>query len=230
LGNKKVEDLLLWRDVKVSAAVFTAITVAYLILEWSHLSLLRIVAHSLLAGVTVAFLWNNVASFTNRPAVPIPAVIQNGVTESQVRSFAEKATGPINKLFAFTKRVISGQDVFLSLQVAAALYVFGRLGNYFTSLGLVYIVVVLAFTLPKVYELKKDEIDAVVRKLYGQSKTYYKQYAEPYVQKIPRASTSTSTHSTSTPATKQNPVDSVADSFTHIAKDGSNAVEGKKAI
>ena len=73
---------------------------------------------------------------------------------------------------AFTKRVISGQDVFLSFQVlskgvtsysgcvhmsvpgmqcsnrtadvvvdpqvAAALYVFGRLGNHFTSLGLVY--------------------------------------------------------------------------------------------
>ena len=61
-----VEDLLLWRDVKVSAAVFTGITVAYLILEWSHLSLLRIVAHTLLAGVTIAFLWNNVAHFTNR--------------------------------------------------------------------------------------------------------------------------------------------------------------------
>ena len=63
-----VEALLLWRDPRKSAAVLAGITLAYLLLEWSHLSLLRIVSHSLLAVVTVSFLWNNVASFTNRYA------------------------------------------------------------------------------------------------------------------------------------------------------------------
>ena len=46
--------------------MLAGITLAYLLLEWSHLSLLRIVSHTLLAVVTVSFLWNNIASFTNR--------------------------------------------------------------------------------------------------------------------------------------------------------------------
>lgn len=61
-----VEDLLLWRDPRRSGLVLTGITAVYILLEWSHLSLLRIVSHSLLAAVTLSFLWNNIASFTNR--------------------------------------------------------------------------------------------------------------------------------------------------------------------
>ena len=57
-----MEDLLLWRDVRKSAVVFVGITLLYILLEWSHLSLLRIVSHTLLAIVTVSFLWNNIAT------------------------------------------------------------------------------------------------------------------------------------------------------------------------
>ena len=57
-----MEDLLLWRDVRKSAIVFVGITLLYILLEWSHLSLLRIVSHTLLAIVTVSFLWNNIAT------------------------------------------------------------------------------------------------------------------------------------------------------------------------
>ena len=78
-------------------------------------------------------------------------------------------------------------------------------------------VVVLAFVLPKAYELKKDEVDQVVTTVHKQTSSYYMQYAEPYVQKIPRASTSTAGT-----GSKVNGGD-VADSYTHIAKE-----EGKK--
>lgn len=85
-------------------------------------------------------------------------------------------------------------------------------------------VVVLAFTVPKIYELKKDEVDQVVSSVHNQTKTYYKQYAEPYVQKIPRASTSTNTGGSVTAGggARVNGGD-VADSYTHVAKE-----EGKK--
>ena len=87
--------------------------------------------------------------------------------------------------------------------------------------------VVLAFVVPKAYELRKDEIDAAVSHAHKQTTSYYKQYAEPYVKQIPRASTSTNTGSVTAPS-KANGGD-VADSYTHIAKDNLNAVEGKKA-
>jgi len=47
-------------------------------------------------------------------------------------------------------------------------------------------VVLLAFSVPKAYELKKDEVDDVLNSVQKQSSSIYKQYAEPYVQKIPR--------------------------------------------
>ena len=61
-----VEDTLLWRDVKVSAAVFVGLTGLYLLLEWSGLSLLTIISNTLLAVISIAFLWNNVANFTGK--------------------------------------------------------------------------------------------------------------------------------------------------------------------
>lgn len=171
--------------------VFAFLTIAYLLLEWSHISLLKIISNVLLLTVVIAFLWSNIASYTNVQRFPIPAVIQQGVSQSQVQDFAQRATVPFNRVLAFTKRVLSGHDVVLSVQSAGLLYIFGRLGHYFSSVGLLYLVVVLAFTVPKVYELNKKEVDNVLNSVQKQSQTYYKQYAEPYIQKIPRASTST---------------------------------------
>ena len=45
--------------------------------------------------------------------------------------------------------------------------------------------------MPKAYEANKKEVDNVLNSVQKQSKSYYKNYAEPYIQKIPRASTST---------------------------------------
>ena len=58
---------------------------------------------------------------------------------------------------------------------------------------LVPAVVVLAFSAPKLYEYKKDEIDQMTHRAVHESKKGYSQYVEPYMSKIPRASTSTNT-------------------------------------
>jgi hypothetical protein len=47
--------------------------------------------------------------------------------------------------------------------------------------------VILAFSLPKIYEMKKTEIDAFAKKGKEQVDVHYKKYLEPYINKIPRA-------------------------------------------
>jgi len=84
--------------------------------------------------------------------------------------------------------------VVLSAQVAGLLFVIGKVGNWFTSLGLLYTLVILAFTLPKAYELKKDEVDSFASQAHHHTKANYSKYVEPYVNKIPRASTSTTSN------------------------------------
>ena len=61
-----MENIILWRDPVKSGVVLGGATLAYLLLEWSNISLLSIVANTLLIAVSVAFLWNNIASFTGR--------------------------------------------------------------------------------------------------------------------------------------------------------------------
>lgn len=49
-------------------------------------------------------------------------------------------------------------------------------------------VFVLAFTLPKLYELRKEEIDGAVSQTYSQGHKVYHQNVKPYLSSIPRAS------------------------------------------
>lgn len=56
---------------------------------------------------------------------------------------------------------------------------------------------VLAFIIPKIYELRKDDIDSAVSQGYSQGARGYNQYLKPYVEKIPRASTSARSSGTS---------------------------------
>ena len=53
-------------------------------------------------------------------------------------------------------------------------------------------VILLLFTLPKIYELRKPEIDSAANRVASQTKQGYSQYAAPYLNKIPKASTATS--------------------------------------
>lgn len=69
-----------------------------------------------------------------------------------------------------------------------ALYMLARLTSAFSLLGLVFAVVVLAFSLPKVYELRKDQIDAGVDAARKQTTQLYDTYLHSIVSKIPKAS------------------------------------------
>lgn len=53
-------------------------------------------------------------------------------------------------------------------------------------------VLIAAFTLPKLYEWKKEEIDFYFEKAVKQTKQAYNTHLAPIVNKIPRASTTTS--------------------------------------
>lgn len=99
------------------------------------------------------------------------------------------------------------------------LFLIGKVSSWFTSLGLIFVGeswmgvlreecvsaslsppthllpphphsgVVLAFSLPKIYELRKPEVDALASRAAAQGQAHYKKFVEPYVSKIPRAST-----------------------------------------
>lgn len=186
IQNKQVEDLLLWRDVKLSGAVFGGITLTYFLLSIFKLNTLVLLANSLQVVVVASFLWNTIASVTHRPGVPLPSFLKEGVSEGQVKDLSAKATVLVNKFLAFSYRVLSGKDIVLSLKVAGALFGIARVARYFTLLGLVFTAAVLAFSLPRLYEENQDNIDKVVHKVVSEAKAAFEKYVKPQLEKIPK--------------------------------------------
>lgn len=207
---KHVEDLILWRNPSRTGIVFGAINLAYMLLAWSNWNFISILANLVVLTVLGTFVWANVAHFINRPGVPMPAVL-NGVSDSQVKSYAEKATVYVNKTLAFVRRVWTGQEPVLTGQVAGAAYLVAKVSSWFSLLGFGYMVALLAFSVPKLYEYKKDEIDDLLHKANVEGKKVHDQYLEPYLRKIPRASTAKSSPLSNTGSTA-NPNGSTADS------------------
>ena len=131
------------------------------------------------------------AAFAGRPAgFPVPAFLKSGVTDAQVRAGADAAAVYLNRGLAGAYRLVAGRDVVLAAQAAAALWLVGRVASWFTSLGLICVAAVLAFSGPKIYELRKADIDGAVAAAASQGKAHYAKFVQPYVAKLPRATAS----------------------------------------
>lgn len=157
-----VEDLLLWHDIPKSAAALGGATLLYLLLEWSGIPLMTWLSNVGLALALGCAIWALAAGATKLPGPKqyLPRVLTAGIDEAAARQAADKARSVLNHGLQLGGRVLSGEDLGLSLRAAVLLFFAARLGRIITPVGLLYLAVLALFTLPKVYELRKDELDA----------------------------------------------------------------------
>eukprot|EP00887_Chlorella_sp_A99_P006852 scaffold2.g6852.t1 len=186
--DERVEDVLMWRNPVHSGAALGGATAAFAVLRFGQLNLIVATSWALLAVVLGAFAYNKVAGFTGRPPLPVPRFVQEGVSEAQLKGYAEKATALINRVLPIVYRLLRGKEPALTFVTAICLYVVARLAGLFSLLGLAFFLVLFLFSVPKVYELKQAEIDKVVALLQEQiSKVLGK--VQPILARIPRYST-----------------------------------------
>jgi len=189
--DNRVEALLLWRVPLDSAVVLLLATAAYVFLVWSNRSLVSLLATLAAITVGVCFVWSSLAAFLNKPGPPMPRILAEGISETNVKRTAEEYTPMINQCLALAHRMLTGKEVVLTGKVLAVLYVVSRLGKVFSVLTWAYVVLLLAFSIPKLYELKKPEIDRGIDQASKQAQRINEQYVAPSIAKIPRSSTST---------------------------------------
>eukprot|EP00963_Diacronema_lutheri_P014260 scaffold2858_cov659-Pavlova_lutheri.AAC.231 len=84
-------------------------------------------------------------------------------------------------------RLASGQDVMLSLKVGGVLYLAGKIGNAVRLLTLLYVVFILAFTLPKAYRMYDKQLDEVLQLVKKQISKLVTLVNEKVLSKIPKA-------------------------------------------
>lgn len=59
-------DIVLWRNKKVTAGVFGAVTAVWVVFVLMEYFLLTFVCHCLILALSMLFLWANVSSFINK--------------------------------------------------------------------------------------------------------------------------------------------------------------------
>eukprot|EP01026_Neomeris_dumetosa_P049429 TRINITY_DN43082_c0_g1_i2.p2 TRINITY_DN43082_c0_g1~~TRINITY_DN43082_c0_g1_i2.p2 ORF type:complete len:216 (+),score=17.64 TRINITY_DN43082_c0_g1_i2:283-930(+) len=187
IQDQATEDLLMWRNLTRSGIVFGVISVVYFIIAWSGFSFSFLLGNLLLLIIFGALVWYNFGKSMNYPPLPLPQFFKNGISEKDVQEFTQNHIETINKALEIIHRLASGKDTLLTLKAAGALFAITRVFSIFSPFTLAYLVAFFAFTVPKFYEMRKDEIDVVGEELSIYVQQGYDFLKVTVLDKIPTA-------------------------------------------
>lgn len=149
-------DILAWRRPIASGAILGAILAVwftYVFFEYTTITFLsRIAAIVIGTGGVMAFT-NNLESFRSDDVVS-----RGDKLYEKLRPYISNGLRVIFEIFAWT-------NINLSARVFLATFVTAFFGNYMSDAVFILFVVILAFSMPIVYEKKKPQIDAQIKKI-----------------------------------------------------------------
>ncbi|KAJ3657272.1 hypothetical protein Zmor_009088 [Zophobas morio] len=163
--NPKVESLIYWRDPKKSGPVFGGVLVVLLAL--TYFSLISVVAYLSLIGLTgtITFrIYRNVVQAVQKTGDGHPfkdfLELDVSLPQDKVKEVSEVAVAHINAAVVELRRLFLVEDLVDSIKFGVLLWTLTYLGSWFNGMTLIIIAWVALFTLPKVYEANKTQIDA----------------------------------------------------------------------
>ncbi|KAG1371453.1 reticulon-like protein B1 [Cocos nucifera] len=182
-GGGKSADIILWRNKHMSGGILAGVTVIWLLFEWMGYHLLTFICHSLIFLLALSFIWSIAASFVNRSPPKFPEVI---LPEDMFLSIAHAVRYQINEAFATFIYVASGKDLKQFVMVIAGLWVVSVIGSWFSFLTLFYIVFLITYMVPALYEKYEDQVDSIAEKAMVEIDAHHAVLDEEVLQKIPR--------------------------------------------
>ncbi|KQK05289.1 reticulon-like protein B1 [Brachypodium distachyon] len=183
LGGGKPADLFLWRNKKISGGVLAGATAIWLLFEVMEYHLLTLLCHCFILTLGILFLWSNASAFINKSPPNIPEV---RIPEDLAVNVARSLRYEINRGFASLRDIGQGRDLKKFLIVIAGLWTLSALGSSCNFLTLFYIVFMVLYTVPVLYEKYEDKIDAYGEKAMIELKKYYAIFDEKCLSKIPK--------------------------------------------
>jgi len=159
-----VESLIYWRDVKKSGVVFgiglailLAMSLFSLISVFAYLSLLT------LAGTISFRIYKTIMSAVQKTSEghPFKEFLDIDLTLSpeKIQNIAGVVVTHINAYIAELRRLFLVEDLVDSLKFALLLWLLTYIGAIFNGMTVIILAYVAMFTLPKVYEANKQNID-----------------------------------------------------------------------
>uniref|UniRef100_A0A8C6S377 Reticulon n=1 Tax=Neogobius melanostomus TaxID=47308 RepID=A0A8C6S377_9GOBI len=157
-------DLLYWRDVKSTGAVFGATLL--LLLSLTMCSIVSVCSYIGLAllSVTICFrIYKGILQAIQKSdeGHPFKQFLDKEValSEDMVHKYSDMALSKINKSISDLRRLFLVEDLVDSIKFAVLMWIMTYVGSLFNGLTLVILVVVAAFVCPIVYEKHQVQID-----------------------------------------------------------------------
>ncbi|XP_068085292.1 reticulon-1 isoform X2 [Anabrus simplex] len=159
-----VVELVYWRDPKKSGILFGS--VLGILLSLSYFSLISVVAYLSLAVLTGTIsyrIYKNVMQALQKTSDghPFKDILELDLTlpQDKVREVTDTAVAHFNAAAAELRRLFLVEDLVDSIKFGILLWCLTYVGSWFNGMTLIIIAFVALFTLPKVYENNKSQID-----------------------------------------------------------------------
>ncbi|KAL8142014.1 hypothetical protein V2J09_015046 [Rumex salicifolius] len=178
-GGRRVADVLLWRDRKLSAKILAGFTITWFLFEVVEFQFVTLASYIIMAIMFALFLWNYGSNFIQRRP-PSPHEIQ--ISETTVRYI----TGKMNKLLMQMYHISSGQDLPYFIMTMASLWVLSVIGSYTSTLNLAYISYLCLTTIPILYERYEKEVEYLATQGNRDMRKLYEKVDSKFLSKIPR--------------------------------------------
>ncbi|XP_064484980.1 reticulon-3-like isoform X2 [Ornithodoros turicata] len=162
-----VEELVYWRCAKKSGLAFGGGLV--LLLSLTCFSLISVVAHVALGALVVAItfrVYKNVLQAVQKSSDghPFKQLLEKDITlpKQRVQDVTETVVKHVEHTVVRLRSLFLVEDLVDSLKLAVVLWLLTYVGSWFNGMTLIILGYVALFTLPKVYETYKVEIDKYV--------------------------------------------------------------------
>ncbi|XP_076464603.1 reticulon-1-A-like isoform X6 [Babylonia areolata] len=192
--DPRVLDLIYWRDVRKTGVVFGSMMLV--LLSLACFSLMSVLAYLSLAILTVTLsfrVYKNIMAAVQKTndGHPFKQYLDLDITlkEEKVSRVTQTVLQHVNRSMLELRRLFLIEDLVDSIKFGLLLWVLTYIGSWFNGMTLIILLVIAIFSLPKVYETYKVQIDNYVNMATTQLNTILAQVQSkvPFLKKKAKA-------------------------------------------
>ncbi|XP_050524272.1 reticulon-1-A isoform X4 [Daktulosphaira vitifoliae] len=170
--REKLEALVYWRDPVLSGIVFGGSLV--ILLSFAYMSLISVIAYLAIAvqsGCILLRLYKVALQTVQKTSESHPFQeyldLDIRLPEEKAEEWGKLAVVHVNAILVELRRLLLAEDLVDSVKFFGILWVLTYIGAWFNGLTLIILGLIALFTLPKVYENNKTQIDQNIELVRG---------------------------------------------------------------
>ncbi|KAL6973577.1 hypothetical protein U1Q18_027762 [Sarracenia purpurea var. burkii] len=184
LGGGKVADVLLWKEKRTSGSILAGIFIIWCLFEVFEYSFFTLLCHIIISTMLITFIWHKGAHTFKWAPPRIPEMVY--YDKSALREVTTIWRAKLEQFFSDFVYVACGNDLGHFILVIASLWVLSVIGNYISTLNLLFFGCLCLETLPYLYDKYEEEVDYVVGRVSRRARKLFKKFDVEVLKKIPR--------------------------------------------